>query len=293
VVPGANRPEMDKNYPKALAMLITNCWARDPATRPSFDLMRAKPIWQEVADVYNSSGDIQSKKLLAQFEEGQKTILFSSFVQTLKKTYERESYFNMEKPDSNVRALMALLNVNKISAEITKEVVERFVCWFREVAKVDLEQTLYSICCKPWFWCVLDATHARTVLSKKCNAKVGTYLVRWEAPFWWISFIAKSQDKLKSKDKGELVHHHSFGGETRISKLAALVDKFCKENKLVKPADERPLDLATVQMTTEFISSNSAGMYVANVDTGVEKEKENIVDFSTVGTVSNHYNFVL
>jgi len=284
--PGKNRPRLpnpNAQVPQLFLTFITECWASDPEKRPAFEKMFPECPWDKAAEKRSANSEAKYKKLFELFKDDKKEVSFKAFTKALATALDLEGQIVANNANHyHTRGLQAMMGVENIGqGTVTRESVERFIQWFGGEQQV--LPYIYSICCKKWFFGVVDLDRAKEVLSRSANSEPGTFLVRWEHA-WRISWVDK-KDKAMVAD--ELVSPALSLDKQQVSKLITAVENFIKEKKLKNPATGRALLISGVEIKENFVTGGSGGCYLT------EASSSDTTSSSDAPSNSKHYNFIL
>jgi len=188
----------------------------------------------------------------------------------------------------NTRALQAIFNCPNIGqTPIKREDVERFCSWIG--GEKQILHYMYTLCCKPWYFGILEPKDVKEVLERDGNNTSKTYLVHWDdvEHIWCLKYI----------EGGKIVPYNiedsNNPSNKQISFLIPEVDKLVKEKGLKNPAKGRIPLLSGVEMKEKFITGGSGGAYVMSNTGSQAKEEKKEAESADLKTYSKHYTFVL
>jgi len=288
---GVNRPILVSNKvaPTSFRDFIQKCWASKPLDRPTFEKMcDAKPQpWEEASTSHGAGGMSVNKELIDVFKD-KNTLSLVEFGKKMVKILKLEGQLSMEDVGHvNTRALQAVFNCPNVQLNpIKREDVERFCSWIG--GEKQILHYIYTLCCKPWFFGILEPKDVKEVLEREGNNASKTYLVHWDnnEHMWCLKYI----------EAGKIVPYNIQDSNNpqnkQISFLIAEVEKLVKEKGLKNPAKGRINLLSGVEMKEKFITGGSGGAYVMS-NTGSQKEEKKEAESADLKTYSKHYTFVL
>jgi len=241
--------------------------------------------WDKAAEKRSANSEAKYKKLFELYKDEKKEVSFKAFTKALASALDLEGQIVANNANHyHTRGLQAMMGVENIGqGTVARESVERFIQWFGGEQQV--LPYIYTICCKRWFFGVLDLERAREILSRSTNNEPGTFLVRWDYS-WRITWIDK-KDKAVVAD--ELVSPTLMLDKQQVSKLIPLVENFIKEKKLKNPATGRSLLISGVEIKENFVTGGAGGCY----QTGPDASSGDSGSTPDAPSNSKHYNFLL
>jgi len=287
-----NRPILvsAKVAPVSFREFIQTCWASKPTDRPTFEKMSdaKQPPWDAASTSHGAGGMSVNKELIDVFKD-KSTLTLYDFGKKMVKILKLEGQLSMDDTGHfNTRALQAIFNCPNIGqTPIKREDVERFCSWIG--GEKQILHYLYTLCCKPWYFGILEPKDVKEVLERDGNNTSKTYLVHWDdvEHIWCLKYI----------EGGKIVPYNiedsNNPSNKQISFLIPEVDKLVKEKGLKNPAKGRIPLLSGVEMKEKFITGGSGGAYVMSNTGSQAKEEKKEAESADLKTYSKHYTFVL